>query len=67
MAAGETPMSTRDDGLEPEVTEEQLAVLRELGTAEAELERLTEAEAEAWIDELRALREDGGPPGERRD
>jgi len=60
-------MSMPDEGLELEATADQLAVLRELGASEEELERLTYADAEEWIDELRTLREDGGLPPETRD
>lgn len=47
-----------------EATEEQLTALRGLGVAEAELEDLTFDDAEEWIAELRAMREDAGRIGE---
>ena len=45
-----------DDALE--ATEEQLTALRDLGVAESELEDVSFDDAEEWIAELRALRED---------
>jgi hypothetical protein len=46
-----------------EATEEQLAMLRDLGIANADLEELSFADAEEWIAELRGMREDAGKIG----
>ena len=54
-------MPDYDDDNDLEVTAEQMAILRDLGIAEKDLEDLSFAEAETWIAELRALREDAGP------
>jgi hypothetical protein len=47
-----------DDNREIEATAEQLAELRRLGIREQDLVGLTSADAEEWIDELRAQRID---------
>jgi hypothetical protein len=49
---------SRNEEVETELdaTEEQLAELRRFGVAENELEGLTSADAEEWIDELRSER-----------
>lgn len=49
-----------DDALE--ATEDQLTTLRALGVPNGELNELTYADAETWIAELRAEREDAGRP-----
>ena len=46
-----------------EVTEQQLAILHELGVAEADCRGLGFAEAEAWIEQLEAVRERAGRTG----
>jgi hypothetical protein len=46
-----------------EATDEQLTELRDLGISESELEDLSFGEAEEWIAELRAMREDAGRIG----
>ena len=56
-------MTERDDDQTIEATAEQLAELRDLGVAQSDLQGLSVAEAEDWIAELRALREDAGRVG----
>ena len=51
-------MSEPDDERTLEATEEQLMVLRRLGVEEPRLDGLSYAEADEWIAELRATRED---------
>jgi hypothetical protein len=66
MAAQNDNLDADLDDLEREdmdVTAEQLAQLRALGVAEADLEGLDYAEAEEWIDELRARQRDAGKFG----
>ena len=46
-----------------EATDEQLTELRDLGISESELEDLSFGEAEEWIAELCAMREDAGRLG----
>ena len=46
-----------------EATDEQLTALTELGVSGAELEGLSYAEAEEWLSQLRAMREDAGRIG----
>jgi hypothetical protein len=50
--------SPPEDEIDIDATAEQLAELRGLGISEAELEGLTWADAEEWIDELRMERID---------
>ena len=45
------------------MTEQQLAILHELGVAEADCRGLGFAEAEAWIEQLVAVRERAGRTG----
>jgi hypothetical protein len=54
---------TDPDGYALEPTEDQLALLRDLGASEVQLEDLTYEDAEELIAELRALREDAGRTG----
>ena len=46
-----------------DATAEQLAELRQLGVADVDLQGLTSADAEEWIDELRTQRRDAGSFG----
>ncbi len=55
-----------DDQADMEATEEQLIALRKLGVAEADLDGLSSADAEEWIDELREKRIDAGKFGPPR-
>ena len=50
-----------DDVLD--ATAEQLTALRDLGVSESELEGLSSSDAEEWLAELRAMREDAGGIG----
>ena len=52
-----------DDNDDLEATEEQLTLLRDLGIPESELEDVSFADAEEWINALRAQREDAGRLG----
>ncbi len=52
-----------DDDMLLEATDEQLTELRDLGISESELEDLSFGEAQEWIAELWAMREDAGPVG----
>lgn len=52
-----------DDDRGMDATNSQLAELRQLGIEEAELEGLTAADADEWIDALRARRTDAGQFG----
>ncbi|MCA9291366.1 MAG: hypothetical protein KDA25_09570 [Phycisphaerales bacterium] len=54
---------TRDDDA-LEITEEQIAALRELGVPDAEIDDLSFDEAEAILAERRAEREDAGRFGD---
>ncbi len=56
-------MSDSNENDTLEATEEQYVLLRDLGVSESELEGLSFAEAEEWIAELRAMREDAGKIG----
>ncbi|MHC4428922.1 MAG: hypothetical protein ACYS0D_10030 [Planctomycetota bacterium] len=55
------PDINEDDSLE--ATEEQLSTLRGLGVAESDLDNLSFADAEEWIAELEAMKEDAGQFG----
>ena len=57
------PEYNDDDALE--ATDEQLTLLRDLGVGDSELEDLSFDDAEEWIAELRALRENAGQVGGR--
>jgi hypothetical protein len=52
-----------DEPREMDATEDQLAELRRLGVAEAELNGLAASDAEEWIDELRSRQRDAGKVG----
>jgi hypothetical protein len=52
-----------DDQFDMDATEEQLAELRRLGVQAADLQGLSSADAEEWIDELREQRLDAGKFG----
>jgi len=61
-------ISQNDESIDSDATAEQLAELMRLGIAETDLEGLTSANAEEWIDELRTQRRDAGRvdrPGRR--
>lgn len=49
-----------DDRTDGEAIEEQLQELRRLGVQDADLQGLSYADAEAWIDELREARAGAG-------
>jgi hypothetical protein len=49
-----------DDTNDIDATEDQLAELAALGISQADLEGLSSADAEEWIDELRQQRIDAG-------
>jgi ElaB/YqjD/DUF883 family membrane-anchored ribosome-binding protein len=53
-------MCQLNEEAEIEATEDQLAELRQLGVAEQELLGLSSDDAQDWIDELRAKRQNAG-------
>lgn len=56
-------MCQADDEDRLEATDEQLSLLREWGVNEEELHGLSFEDAQEWIEELRARREDAGRIG----
>ena len=66
MEADMTDQALNDSDETVEATEEQLALLRELGVAESELVDMAFDIAEEMIAELEAMREGAGEFGRRR-
>jgi hypothetical protein len=56
-------MQTHDENAIPEVTQEQIDLLLQLGLSEEELQGLNFDEAEELISEIQAQRQDAGKVG----